>query len=71
MIIDKETGHLMKDLVKDGDSVVAAKGGRGGRGNVHYKSSIRQAPNFAEAGGPAKTREVILELKLIADVGLL
>ena len=71
MIIDKETGHLMKDLTSDGDSVIAAKGGRGGRGNVHYKSSIRQAPNFAEAGGPAKTREVILELKLIADVGLL
>lgn len=71
MIIDRETGHLMKDLTQDGDSVVAAKGGRGGRGNVHYKSSIRRAPNFAEAGGPAKTREVILELKLIADVGLL
>lgn len=71
MIIDKETGHLMKDLTRDGDSVVAAKGGRGGKGNVHYKSSIRQAPNFAEAGSPAKEREVILELKLIADVGLL
>ena len=71
MIIDKETGHLMKDLTVDGDSVVAAKGGRGGKGNVHYKSSIRQAPNFAEAGGPAKVRDVILELKLIADVGLL
>ena len=71
MIIDKETGHLMKDLVADGDSVVAAKGGRGGKGNVHYKSSIRQAPNFAEAGTPGKEREVILELKLIADVGLL
>ena len=71
MIIDKETGHLMKDLTEDGDSVVAAKGGRGGRGNVHYKSSIRQAPNFAEAGTPAKERDVILELKLIADVGLL
>jgi GTP-binding protein len=71
MIIDKETGHLMKDLTHDGDSVVAAKGGRGGKGNVHYKSSIRQAPNFAEAGTPGKEREVILELKLIADVGLL
>ena len=71
MIIDKETGHLMKDLVSDGDSVVAAKGGRGGKGNVHYKSSIRQAPNFAEAGTPGREREVILELKLIADVGLL
>ena len=71
MVIDKETGRLMKDLCTDGDSVVAAKGGKGGRGNVHYKSSIRQAPNFAEAGGFAKEREVILELRLIADVGLL
>ena len=71
LIIDKETGLLMKDLCTDGDTVVAAKGGKGGRGNVHYKSSIRQAPNFAEAGGFAREREVILELKLIADVGLL
>ena len=71
MVIDKETGLLMKDLCEDGDYVVAAKGGRGGRGNVHYKSSIRQAPNFAEAGGFAKERDVVLELKLIADVGLL
>ena len=71
MIIDKESGHLMKDLVEDGDCVVVAKGGRGGKGNVHYKSSIRQAPNFAEAGSPAKERQIILELKLIADVGLL
>ena len=71
MIIGKETGHLMKDLVEDGDSVVVAKGGKGGRGNVHYKSSIRQAPNFAEAGAAAKERQIILELKLLADVGLL
>ena len=71
LIIDKETGLLMKDLCNDGDTVVAAKGGKGGRGNVHYKSSIRQAPNFAEAGGFAKERQVILELKLLADVGLL
>ena len=71
LIIDKETGHLMKDLSSDGDQVVAARGGRGGRGNVHYKSSIRQAPNFAEAGGFARERQVILELKLLADVGLL
>ncbi len=71
LIIDKESGLLMKDLCEDGDQVTAAKGGKGGRGNVHYKSSIRQAPNFAEAGGFAKEREVILELKLIADVGLL
>ncbi|MBE6041804.1 MAG: GTPase ObgE [Clostridiales bacterium] len=71
LVIDKETGHLMKDLCTDGDTVVAAKGGRGGKGNVHYKSSTRQAPNFAEAGGFAKERQVILELKLLADAGLL
>ena len=71
LIYDKETGLLMKDMVHDGDELVAAKGGRGGRGNVHFKSSIRRAPNFAEAGTPGKERTVVLELKLIADVGLL
>lgn len=71
MIIDKETGLLMKDLCEAGDRLVAARGGRGGKGNVHFKSSIRQAPNFAEAGGAARERTVVLELKLIADVGLL
>jgi len=70
MIIDEETGFLMKDLVKHGDSFVAAKGGKGGKGNVNFKNSVRQAPNFAEAGGFAKERNVILEMKLIADVGL-
>ncbi|MEG0392289.1 MAG: GTPase ObgE [Anaerovoracaceae bacterium] len=70
MIIDEETGLLMKDLVEDGDSFVIAKGGKGGKGNPHYTNSVRQAPNFAEAGGFAKERSVILELKLIADVGL-
>lgn len=70
LVIDEETGTLMKDLVNHGDSFVAAKGGKGGKGNVHFKNSVRQAPNFAEAGGFAKERNVILELKLIADVGL-
>lgn len=70
LVIDEETNTLMKDLVNPGDSFVAAKGGKGGKGNVHYKSSIRQAPNFAEAGGFPKERNIILELKLIADVGL-
>lgn len=70
MVIDEESGFLMKDLVNAGDSFVAAKGGKGGKGNVHFKNSVRQAPNFAEAGGFAKERNVILELKLIADVGL-
>lgn len=70
MIVDEESGLLMKDLVNPGDSFIAAKGGKGGKGNVHYKNSVRQAPNFAEAGGFSKERTVVLELKLIADVGL-
>ncbi len=70
MIIDEESGLLMKDLVKHGDRFIAAKGGKGGKGNVNFKSSVRQAPNFAEAGGFAKERNIILEMKLIADVGL-
>lgn len=70
VIIDEETGLIMKDLVEDGQNFVAAKGGKGGKGNVHFKNSVRQAPNFAEAGGFAKERNVILEMKMIADVGL-
>ncbi len=70
VVIDEETGHVMKDLTEDGEAFVAAKGGKGGKGNVHFKNSVRQAPNFAEAGGFAKERTVILELKSIADVGL-
>ena len=70
MVFDEETGTLLGDLTKDGQRFVAAKGGRGGKGNVHFKSSVRQTPNFAEAGGFSIERTVILELKLIADVGL-
>ncbi|MEG0829083.1 MAG: GTPase ObgE [Anaerovoracaceae bacterium] len=70
VIIDEESGLVMKDLVNAGDSFVAAKGGKGGKGNTHFKNSVRQAPNFAEAGGFSKDRKVILELKMIADVGL-
>lgn len=71
VVIDEESGLIMKDLVHHGDSFVAAKGGKGGKGNVHFKNAVRQAPNFAEAGGFAQSRGVLLELKLIADVGLL
>ena len=60
----------MMDLVKPGDSFVAAQGGKGGKGNVNFKNSVRQAPNFAQAGGAAKERNIVLELKMIADVGL-
>jgi GTP-binding protein len=71
IVIDEDTGLVMKDLVHDGDSFIAARGGKGGKGNVNFKNSVRQAPNFAEAGGFAQSRNVILELKLIADVGLI
>lgn len=71
VIYDEETGLVMKDLVNNGDRFSAVKGGKGGKGNVHYKSSVRQAPNFAEAGGFPQERGVILELKLIADVGII
>lgn len=70
MVIDKDTGLLIKDLSALGDSVVVAKGGKGGKGNIHFKSSTRQAPNFAESGGLIQEREIVLELKLISDVGL-
>lgn len=70
VIIDSETGYVIRDLKAHGETCVVAKGGRGGKGNVHFKNSVRQAPNFAEAGGRAIQRTVVLELKMIADVGL-
>ncbi|MEY8295724.1 MAG: GTPase ObgE [Emergencia timonensis] len=70
VVIDEETGLVMKDLTEDGEAFVAAKGGKGGKGNTNFKNSVRQAPNFAEAGGFAKERSIILEMKMIADVGL-
>ena len=70
VVLDTASGKVMKDLVEAGDSFVAARGGKGGKGNVHYMNSVRQAPNFAEAGTEGIRREITLELKAIADVGL-
>ena len=70
LIKDQQTGNVMADLKEDGQRFVAAKGGKGGKGNVWYKNSVRQAPNFAESGGFSVERDIELELKLIADVGL-
>jgi len=63
-------GELVADLINDGQQTVVAKGGRGGYGNAHFVSSRRQAPGFAEKGEPGETLELQLELKMIADVGL-
>jgi len=69
-IIDAETGEILFDLLEDGQRVLFLKGGKGGLGNVHFKSSTNQKPDYAQPGLPGETREVKLELKLIADVGL-
>ncbi len=63
-------GIIVADLIADGQQAVVAKGGRGGFGNAHFVSSRRQAPGFAEKGEPGETLELQLELKMIADVGL-
>src|SRR5690606_5735325 len=70
MIHDRDTGRLLKDLDAPGKDVVIAKGGRGGKGNKHFASSRYQAPRFAQPGEEPEERWLRLELKLIADVGL-
>ncbi|WP_053956982.1 GTPase ObgE [Inediibacterium massiliense] len=70
IVRDEETGKVIADLVEGGQKEVIAKGGKGGKGNVHFTTSTRQAPNFAESGNLPEERWVILELKLLADVGL-
>ncbi len=70
-IRDEETGQILAALEKEGDETVIARGGRGGRGNMHFISSTNQAPRKAEKGFPGEGRWILLELKLLADVGLI
>ena len=70
VIRDAETGRLIADLVGADSQVIVARGGRGGKGNSHFKSSANQAPRLAEKGEPGRERWLSLELKLIADVAL-
>lgn len=69
-VVDAETGELLLDLEEVGQKVLFLAGGKGGLGNVHFKSSTNQRPTHAQKGMPGESRQVKLELKLIADVGL-
>jgi GTPase len=70
VVIDEETKEVIADLVEHGQRAVIAKGGRGGRGNTRFATPANPAPELSENGEPGQEREVILELKLLADVGL-
>lgn len=69
-VVEDVEGRVLADLYHHGDSYTVVKGGRGGRGNATFKSPVRRTPNIAENGMPGETKEIYLELKLIADVGL-
>jgi GTP-binding protein len=71
VVTDVQTGERLHDLVESGQQVVIARGGRGGQGNTRFKSSTHRAPRFAQPGEPGQTRTIKLELKLLADVGLM
>lgn len=70
-VIRSETGELLHELLRDGERFVAAEGGRGGRGNASFATSTNRAPHTVEPGAPGEALELRLELKLLADVGLL
>jgi GTP-binding protein len=70
VIRDEETGDLVADLAKDGERALLARGGAGGRGNIHFKSSVNRAPRQFTRGEPGEVRKLALELRVLADVGL-
>ncbi|GAB4179177.1 MAG: GTPase ObgE [Wenzhouxiangellaceae bacterium] len=71
LVHNVETGELIGDLTHPGERLLVARGGRGGKGNVHFKSSVNRAPRQFTAGTPGESRQLRLELKVLADVGLL
>jgi len=70
VVYDDETQQIIADLSEDGETALIVKGGRGGRGNATFKSSVNRAPRIAEKGAPGEARKITIELKLLADVGI-
>ncbi|SFN71292.1 GTP-binding protein [Paenimyroides ummariense] len=70
VVKDKETGELLFEITENGEEKILAKGGKGGLGNWHFRSSTNQTPRYAQPGMPAEEVDIILELKVLADVGL-
>ncbi|HLV93455.1 MAG TPA: GTPase, partial [Aequorivita sp.] len=70
VVRDKETNEILFELTEDGEEKIVAKGGRGGRGNSHFKTSTNQTPRYAQPGEDLEERDLIIELKILADVGL-
>jgi GTP-binding protein len=71
IVRDAQTGETIADLARDGDRALLARGGRGGLGNIHFKSSVNRAPRQFTRGEPGESRQLALELRVLADVGLL
>ena len=70
VVKDKETGEILFEITENGEEKILAKGGKGGLGNWHFRSSTNQTPRYAQPGMPAEEVDIILELKVLADVGL-
>jgi GTP-binding protein len=71
LVIDADTGHLIKDFVNPDETFIILKGGRGGQGNTKFKTSTHRTPRFAQPGEPGEAKTLKLELKLLADVGII
>lgn len=70
LIKDKDTGRIIADMVEPGEKQLLVRGGSGGKGNTHFTTSVRQAPTFAQQGRKGQEMTIVLELKMLADVGL-